>query len=69
MVDRDHKRAHQKKKTRLDPTSEVDIKRRSNKRLCEILKQKHHDDRWVYYPQGENEEVEYRHARFITGTD
>ena len=57
------------KKTRLDPTSEAEIKRRSNKRLCEKLKQKRHDKLWVNYPEDEKEEVEYHLARFLTCTE
>ena len=52
-----------------DPSSDEEAERRSNERPCEKLKQEHHDDRWVNYPQDGNEEVEYRYARFLPGTE
>ena len=67
-VDKEHKRVHHEK-TRLDPSSEAEIERRSSERLCEKLKQKRYDDRCVHHPQDGNEEVEYFHAGSLTGTD
>ena len=49
--------------------TDANIKRRHNERLCEKLKQKRHGKLLVNYPEDENEEVEYRHTRFLTDTD
>ena len=55
-VDGEHRSFHCKR-IKPDPSLEAKFKRRSSEHLCEKFKQKRHEERWVNYSQGEDEEV------------